>query len=92
MRILVNRGAGFTGPRCVRAVVTGTRNNHGPYQFPENLIPPFVTNLLCGQLVPLYGDAKENLSWWLSAKGRPGPGAAAGCQAAAPTGGLTTSP
>ena len=31
-------------------------NNYGPYQFPEKVIPLFVTNLIDGQQVPLYGD------------------------------------
>src|SRR6266487_2191050 len=37
-------------------VVTRCTNNYGPYQFPEKVIPLFVTNLLDGQKVPLYGS------------------------------------
>src|SRR6202046_1730657 len=36
--------------------ITRCCNNYGPYQFPEKVIPLFVTNLLDGQQVPLYGD------------------------------------
>jgi dTDP-glucose 4,6-dehydratase len=40
----------------VPVVITRASNNYGPYQFPEKVIPLFVTNLLDGQKVPLYGD------------------------------------
>lgn len=45
------------------AVVTRCTNNYGPYQFPEKLIPLFVTNLLEGKKVPLYGDGMNVRSW-----------------------------
>jgi len=45
-------------------VVTRCSNNYGPYQFPEKVIPLFVTNLLDGFNVPLYGDG-ENIRDWL---------------------------
>ena len=45
-------------------VVTRCSNNYGPYQFPEKVIPLFVTNLLDGFNVPLYGDG-ENVRDWL---------------------------
>ncbi|MFJ9926053.1 MULTISPECIES: dTDP-glucose 4,6-dehydratase [Streptomyces] len=45
-------------------VVTRCSNNYGPYQFPEKLIPLFVTNLLDGRHVPLYG-AGRNVREWL---------------------------
>ncbi len=44
--------------------VTRCSNNYGPYQFPEKVIPLFVTNLLRGRSVPLYGDG-ENVRDWL---------------------------
>jgi dTDP-glucose 4,6-dehydratase len=44
-------------------VVTRSSNNFGPYQFPEKLIPLFVTNLLEGQKVPLYGDGLNVRDW-----------------------------
>ena len=44
--------------------VTRCCNNYGPYQHPEKVIPLFVTNLLDGLKVPLYGDA-ENIRGWV---------------------------
>lgn len=44
--------------------VTRCSNNYGPYQFPEKLIPLFVTKLLDGMRVPLYGDG-DNVRDWL---------------------------
>jgi len=44
-------------------VVTRSSNNFGPYQFPEKLIPLFVTNLLNGEPVPLYGDGANVRDW-----------------------------
>ena len=45
-------------------VVTRCSNNYGPYQFPEKVMPLFVTNLIDGLKVPLYGDG-ENVRDWL---------------------------
>jgi dTDP-glucose 4,6-dehydratase len=44
-------------------VVTRCTNNYGPYQFPEKLIPLFVTNLLQGKRVPIYGDGRNVRDW-----------------------------
>ncbi|GHH78975.1 dTDP-glucose 4,6-dehydratase [Streptomyces sulfonofaciens] len=44
--------------------ITRCSNNYGPYQFAEKLIPLFVTNLLDGRDVPLYGDG-HNVREWL---------------------------
>jgi dTDP-glucose 4,6-dehydratase len=44
-------------------VVTRCSNNYGPYQFPEKVIPLFVTNLLDARLVPLYGDGGNVRDW-----------------------------
>jgi dTDP-glucose 4,6-dehydratase len=44
-------------------VVTRCSNNYGPYQFPEKVIPLFVTNLLDGRPVPLYGDGGNIRDW-----------------------------
>jgi len=44
-------------------LVTRSSNNFGPYQFPEKVIPLFVTNLLEGQKVPLYGDGMNVRDW-----------------------------
>jgi dTDP-glucose 4,6-dehydratase len=47
----------------VPVVVTRSSNNFGPYQYPEKVIPLFVTNLLDGQKVPLYGDGLNVRDW-----------------------------
>jgi dTDP-glucose 4,6-dehydratase len=44
-------------------VVTRCTNNYGPYQFPEKLIPLFVTNLLRGKRVPVYGNGLNVRDW-----------------------------
>jgi dTDP-glucose 4,6-dehydratase len=44
-------------------VLTRSSNNFGPYQFPEKVIPLFVTNLLDGLQVPLYGDGLNVRDW-----------------------------
>jgi dTDP-glucose 4,6-dehydratase len=43
--------------------VTRCTNNYGPYQFPEKVIPLFVTNLMDGRPVPLYGDGLNVRDW-----------------------------
>jgi dTDP-glucose 4,6-dehydratase len=43
--------------------ITRCCNNYGPYQFPEKVIPLFVTNLFGQQAVPLYGDGLNVRSW-----------------------------
>ena len=47
----------------VPAVITRCSNNYGPYQFPEKLIPLFVTNALDGHPLPLYGDGQNVRDW-----------------------------
>jgi len=47
----------------MNAVITRCSNNYGPYQFPEKLIPLFVTNLLNDQQVPVYGDGMQVRDW-----------------------------
>jgi dTDP-glucose 4,6-dehydratase len=44
-------------------IITRSSNNYGPYQFPEKVIPLFVTNLLEGKKVPLYGEGKQIREW-----------------------------
>ena len=44
-------------------VVTRSSNNFGPWQYPEKVIPLFVTNLLDGIPVPLYGDGMNVRDW-----------------------------
>ncbi|WP_062431095.1 dTDP-glucose 4,6-dehydratase [Herbidospora daliensis] len=43
--------------------ITRCGNNYGPYQYPEKVIPLFVTNLLEGRRVPLYGDGGNVRDW-----------------------------
>ncbi|KUN84421.1 dTDP-glucose 4,6-dehydratase [Streptomyces griseoruber] len=43
--------------------ITRCSNNYGPHHFPEKLIPLFVTNLLDGAEVPLYGDGLDVRDW-----------------------------
>jgi len=47
----------------MNAVITRCSNNYGPYQFPEKLIPLFITNLLNDQQVPVYGDGQQVRDW-----------------------------
>ena len=47
----------------LNVVVTRCSNNYGPYQFPEKLIPLFITNAMQDQPLPLYGDGKNVRSW-----------------------------
>ncbi len=44
-------------------VVTRSTNNFGPFQHPEKVIPLFITNLLDGRQVPLYGDGMNVRDW-----------------------------
>jgi dTDP-glucose 4,6-dehydratase len=44
-------------------LVTRGSNTYGPYQYPEKLIPLFITNLIDDQPVPLYGDGKQERDW-----------------------------
>jgi dTDP-glucose 4,6-dehydratase len=43
--------------------ITRCSNNYGPYQYPEKVIPLFVTNLLKGRKIPLYGDGGNVRDW-----------------------------
>lgn len=44
-------------------LTTRCSNNYGPYQFPEKLIPLFISNLLKGEKVPVYGDGMNIRDW-----------------------------
>lgn len=44
-------------------MITRSSNNFGPYQYPEKVIPLFVTNILAGKKVPLYGDGLNRRDW-----------------------------
>jgi dTDP-glucose 4,6-dehydratase len=64
-------------------LVTRCTNNYGPYQHPEKLVPRFITNLLDGKKLPVYGSGSNVRDWihvedhcsavrFLVHKGRPG--------------------
>jgi dTDP-glucose 4,6-dehydratase len=44
-------------------IITRCTNNYGPYQYPEKLIPVFITNLLEGKKIPVYGTGKNVRDW-----------------------------
>lgn len=43
--------------------ISNCSNNYGPYHFPEKLIPLFITNLIEGKKVPVYGEGKNIRDW-----------------------------
>jgi dTDP-glucose 4,6-dehydratase len=43
--------------------ISNCSNNYGPYQHPEKLIPRFITNLLTGQKLPVYGNGQNVRDW-----------------------------
>lgn len=43
--------------------ISNCSNNYGPYQYPEKLIPLFITNLIDGIAVPVYGEGKNVRDW-----------------------------
>jgi len=47
----------------VDASITRGSNTYGPHQYPEKLIPLFVTNALDGEPLPLYGDGRQVRDW-----------------------------
>src|SRR5262249_47441175 len=47
----------------MNVVITRCSNNYGPYQFPEKLIPLFITNALADIPVPVYGDGRQVRDW-----------------------------
>ena len=53
----------YAGTYGLNISVTRCTNNYGPYQFPEKVIPLFVTNLIDGKKVPLYGDGMNIRDW-----------------------------
>ncbi len=58
-RLAYSYFATYDLPICV----TRASNNYGPYQYPEKLIPLFVTNLLEDKPVPIYGDGRNVRDW-----------------------------
>ena len=47
----------------IDTVITRCSNNYGPYQFPEKLIPLFITNVMADIPVPVYGDGRQVRDW-----------------------------
>ena len=47
----------------VDAFITRGSNTYGPNQYPEKLIPLFVTNALDGEVLPVYGDGRQTRDW-----------------------------
>lgn len=45
------------------ATITRCSNNYGPFQFPEKIIPLFISNLMADQQVPIYGDGQQIRDW-----------------------------
>ncbi len=45
------------------ALITRCSNNYGPYQFPEKLIPLFISNLFRDEPIPVYGDGQNVRDW-----------------------------
>jgi dTDP-glucose 4,6-dehydratase len=44
-------------------IITRCSNNYGPYQFPEKVIPLFISNAMAGQRLPLYGRGQNVRDW-----------------------------
>src|SRR4029077_16849222 len=53
----------YAATHGVPAVITRCSNNYGPWQFPEKVIPLFVSNALDGLPLPLYGDGMNVRDW-----------------------------
>jgi dTDP-glucose 4,6-dehydratase len=47
----------------VNASITRGSNTYGPNQYPEKIIPLFITNALDGEPLPLYGDGRQSRDW-----------------------------
>ena len=58
LQVLAYR-ATFNAP----VLITRGSNTYGPYQYPEKLIPLFITNLIDGEQVPVYGDGLQIRDW-----------------------------
>ena len=53
----------YVGTHGLSVIVTRGSNTFGPYQYPEKVIPLFVSNALSGKKLPLYGDGKQVRNW-----------------------------
>ena len=59
----VTYGPGLRPHLRAQRLITRGWNNYGPYQYPEKVIPLFITNPLDGKPVPLYGDGRQVRDW-----------------------------
>lgn len=53
----------YTRTHGIPVVISRCTNNYGPYQYPEKVLPLFVTNLIEGKKVPVYGDGQQIRDW-----------------------------
>ena len=44
-------------------LITRSSNNYGPWQYPEKIVPLFITNAIDGQALPVYGDGLNVRDW-----------------------------
>ncbi len=51
-------------------IITRSSNNYGPFQYPEKLIPLFITNAMEDHPLPLYGDGRNVRDWFREGAGR----------------------
>ncbi len=47
----------------IDTVITRSSNNYGPYQYPEKIIPLFITNLMQDKTIPIYGEGSNIRDW-----------------------------
>ena len=47
----------------LKVTISNCSNNYGPFQYPEKLIPLFISNLIEGKKLPLYGDGRNIRDW-----------------------------
>jgi dTDP-glucose 4,6-dehydratase len=53
----------FFKTHALPVIITRSSNNYGPYQFPEKIIPFFITEASCGRHLPLYGNGANIRDW-----------------------------
>lgn len=56
-------GMAFQISHGLPVLITRGSNTYGPYQYPEKVLPLFITNVLDGQPMPLYGDGRNVRDW-----------------------------
>ncbi len=53
----------YTHTYGIKSTISNCSNNYGPYMFPEKIIPLFISNLMEGKKVPVYGDGQQIRDW-----------------------------